>query len=436
MFLKSSNEGASVRKPGYSSTNFLCRGYDSLPQSVLLNVFKYLHEDELRRHVIFVCKKWRACAEHKSLWKTLEFAGSKAKNALIISRIMKYDSAETIILRRIKEPAPVVQQICRFNRNISHLTLRHCQEIDEDCLRQLLETCKNLKSLDLKGTGVKLSIVCEELACAESLSSLNIGDNKHLTVPLVASIIVNCHHLVGFHLCKFQPANKVFLTDVDIGLLFANTNYRLEALTLDCSSFGRPTFSAIMKCRKLEYLCLNCAHNLEGGVFETMAETLTRLRALKVRFGYQIADDNFKKYFGCRENFDLEEVDFTGCAKIGSGGLKSLADSCPKVKSLVLRNCPNVVTLDEVFCKCPGIETLNVAFCGKFNFSDNCVPANLKQLFISDYTRFERFVKNSRNDKVAVRICQSEYNKTYKTLYVNAFVSFVAKSLGLYRMSH
>ncbi|CAH1100188.1 unnamed protein product [Psylliodes chrysocephalus] len=400
-----------------SRINFIRKGYAQLPQNVLIQIFRHFNEEELRKTIIPVCQQWRAAAENPVLWKTLKFSGLKINTSVINNKIWQFSSAERITMNNIKEVMPVLRQICRCCKNLVHITIRHCHEISEDSLRYLLVSCRNLKILDMKGTPFQSLIFCEELAYSKSLCSVNFSDNKYITLKHISSIVVNCHNLNGFHMSIFQPINKIYLTDPEINCLFSQTNYRLQSLTLDCSSLGSATFSAILRCKDLEYLCLNFAYNLEGNIFQMLGKSLEKLKVLKVRFGHQIKDNQFMNFFD--DSSKLEVIDFTGCNKLSTFGMKSLAQYCSNLKTLIIRNCKNVFTLESVFSRCSNLEILNIAFCNKLHFKEKCKMPNLKELFISDDKRLKMLADKLKatNRDLLLKMCESEFNKKSKSAF-------------------
>lgn len=64
---------------------------------------------------------------------------------------------ESLTLYQIEDPVTIIRHICRYNQALLHLKIRHCQDglnknIPESVLRNVLHTCSNLESLDLKDT--------------------------------------------------------------------------------------------------------------------------------------------------------------------------------------------------------------------------------------------------------------------------------------------
>ncbi|CAH1119270.1 unnamed protein product [Phaedon cochleariae] len=402
------------------STILNSKGYRHIPDNVLLIIFSYFNQDEVVKNLMPVSQQWRSVAEHPSLRKTLKFSGIARDTAEICERIWRYNQAQTIHVRRICEPVDVLRQICRCSENLKHLTLRHCPQIFEDSLRHLLLTCKNLESLDLKGTPFRALIFYEELVLAQSLSCVNFSENPYLLPSNIATIILNCRKLTGFHLSSFKPINKINLTDSDCYFILSHTVLKLNSLTLDCSTLSTYSFPSIMRSKYLKYLCLNYAYNFDSSDFQDMWKSLKNLTSLKIRFARQLTDKSVKTLFmeGKKVMSKLEALDLTGCSGLKDQGVIAIAQCCSGLKSLVLRSCKNVSDIGVVFKRCQALEVLNIAFCSQLRFGSTMMPKNLKILFISDDIQLRNFVDllRTKGKTVAVKLCESEYNKNYSNI--------------------
>lgn len=390
-------------------------GFDNLPTNILLNIFKNLNQDELRNNIIPVCQQWRDAAESPVLWKSLTFSGKHIHTSTICDKIWQYRDVEKIYLRDILEPIVVLRQICRYSDNLQHLTLRYCLNISEDSLRHLVFACKNLKTLDLKGTVVKLLIFYEELACAKNLIGINLSDNILLSRSNILTVAVNCRKLEEFHISTFNPKDRIFLSDSDCYFMIASLVYNLKSISLDCSSLNSYAFSFILHCKHLRHLHLNYAYRFEGILFESIWKNLPHLSSMKIIYGYQISDLNVKTLFEDGKDVlqKMQVIDFTGCCKVSDKGIEAIANCCKNLKTLVVRSCKNVVSLFPILQNCKRLELLNVAFCQNLVIDDLPVPKHLKLLFISDNNHLKIFADlvKRENSSTKIKICVSEFNK-------------------------
>lgn len=197
--------------------------------------------------------------------------------------------------------------------------------------------------------------------------------------------------------------------------MLTHTVFAFKYLTLDCSILNSYTFCSILKCRNLEYLCLNYAFNFEGKDFGNLWSSLKKLKTLKVRFAHNIKDSNVKDLFetGKEVMKNIEVLDLTGCTQIGNECLQAIANCCTALKSLVVRNCLKINSVIPILNKCDKLEILNVAFCKNLILGNHPVPADLKELFICDIveqTKFAKLVKQL-NSSTVIRVCQNEFNK-------------------------
>nr|CAI5862430.1 unnamed protein product [Callosobruchus analis] len=223
-------------------------GFGYLPVDILVKIFQYFDEDELRNNIIKVCQQWRLAAEDPSLWKTLKFQGRTIDTHLICNKIWQFRNVNNIIIKTILDPVVVLRQICRRCEDLTTLVLRNCPEISEDALRYLLVSCKRLRVLDLKGTPFQALILFEELPHCQALRSINLGGNPHLNLKNVQTLAMNCHYLTGFHLGCFQPKDKLHLNDGSCYFVLTKLVHNLTHLSLDCSTLSACTFASILRC--------------------------------------------------------------------------------------------------------------------------------------------------------------------------------------------
>lgn len=396
--------------------------FGTLQADILLKIFSYFTEVELKRNVIPVCQQWREVAEDSTLWKKLKFCGTKIPISYICAKLWQFNLLDRIVIKHRSDSKIILRQICRCSQNLTHLIVRHCPDINEDSLRYLITCCQNLKSLDLKGTTVKCLIFYEELVHARALREVNFSDNPFFTLKNLMTVILNLNDINGFHLSSFKPVDNILLNDVDCYYMLTHTVFGLKSLTLDCSSLSSYTFSSIFKCCNLEYICLNYAYNLEGKEFENSWKTLKKLKTMKIRFAHNIKDSNLKNF--CEKGGEiirkLEVIDFTGCTQIGDSGLETLAKCCTKLKSIVIRNCPKVKSVVSILNHYEKLDLLNIAFCKHLNVNNHMVSTKLKELYICDSVdqlRFANFVTNLNSDTV-IRVCQNDFNKVTISKYL------------------
>lgn len=409
-----------------NNTKQSTNNFSRLPPHVLRIIFSYFDETELKNTIIPVCQRWRETAEDPVLWRKLIFNANKVPVSYICDKIWQFRLVNKIVLRNAIDSKIILRQICRCTDNLTHLILRHCTDLNEESLRYLLTTCKNLKVLDLKGSPFKCLIFYEELVHAKNLEVLNFSGNPYFTVKHIMSVVLNVSKLNGLHISNFKPNDNVLLYDADCYFMLTHVVFGLKYLTLDCFCLSSYTFNSILKCKNLEYLCLNYAFNLEGKTFENMWKAVPKLKTLKIRFAHNVKDSNLKNLFnnGKEVMAQLEVVDFTGCSQIGTPGLQELAEYCPNVRSLVVRNCQKITSVHSVLEKCENLARINIAFCTNLCLENERVPLKLQELFIWDnisQINFANLVQNS-NPNLVVRVCQSEFNKVTALRYYLKFI--------------
>ncbi|CAH2007629.1 unnamed protein product [Acanthoscelides obtectus] len=76
-------------------------GFGYLPIDILVRIFEYFDEDELRTNITRVCQQWRAAAEVPRLWNTLKFQGRAIETDLICNKIYQFRDVTKIIIKAV-----------------------------------------------------------------------------------------------------------------------------------------------------------------------------------------------------------------------------------------------------------------------------------------------------------------------------------------------
>lgn len=402
-------------QPSLRTLKIYEHNYGYLPLHILRIIFSHFDEEELKKNIVPICQNWREAAEDPVLWKKLKINGNNVPLSYICEKIWQFNLLNKIVIRHRADSKLILRQICRCSVNLTHLVLRHCTDITEESLRHLITSCKNIESLDLKCSPFKCLILCEELVHAKALTEVNFSGNPHFLMKHIMTVVLNVPKINGLHLSDFKPKNKHLLNDADCYFMLTHTVFALKYLTLDCSILNSYTFCSILKCKNLEYLCLNYAFNFEGKKFANLWISLKKLKSLKVRFAHNLKDSNVKDLFESGRDImkNIEVIDLTGCMQVGDEGLQAIAKCCTALKCLVVRNCIKVTSVLPILNKCNKLEMLNVAFCKNLFLGNHPVPTDLKELFICNIVEQMKFAKlvKQLNSGTVIRVCQNEFNK-------------------------
>ncbi|KAF2880757.1 hypothetical protein ILUMI_25429 [Ignelater luminosus] len=292
-----------LTKSSITSTYGTSTWYHNLPVQVLVNIFQYFDEKDLTKNIALVCKRWRYASNSPELWKKLEFYGKDVPTTFICRKIRDLAYLKSVRVDNIAEPIAVIRQIYRCNPNIKHVAIRNCSTIPETALRNLIQRCRKLESLDLSGTKFRANRFYEEIAGLINLRSVNLSKNSWLSVRNLLSVVLNCHKLEELQLSSFCPLKPLEqLSDEDASFIISNLAPNLKVLILDASTLTNFSFKAIMHCNKLEQLGLYGAGNLSPDVFTRIWEHLPNLKMLKVRYAHQITGQHIVELFELGRN--------------------------------------------------------------------------------------------------------------------------------------
>ncbi|XP_045471252.1 F-box/LRR-repeat protein 15-like [Harmonia axyridis] len=395
-------------------------GFNRLPQHILLKIFSHLKEKDLHT-VQQVCQRWKQGALNPSLWKNLKIQKLRTTDSvnMALQKIWMFGQLEKVYIKDVIEASALLRQVYRCLPNLKYLIIRYCNNLSAQTMRAVLRKCKQLEMLDLKGTTFRDNSIFEELPRLPNLRILNLSDNGNLTTKDMIDISLNCRNLEEFYVSfiKSDSTSKQ-LTDEDCNFIVSNMSKNLKGFYIDGATLTDQCFQRIFLCHQLEHLGFHRAYNLTGKTFSVIWQYLTHLKTLKLTFGNQIRDEDVEVVFldGRTEMSNLEVIDFTGCWKIKDNAVKAIAESCPKLKKLILKNCKNITDVSPLK-KCKELAILNIAFCLKLSI-DSWLPiqTSVHTIFIDHGDNLKKLEEdlrqNSRN--IDVRLCHSQFKKSFE----------------------
>ncbi|KAL3280987.1 hypothetical protein HHI36_004212 [Cryptolaemus montrouzieri] len=186
------------------------KGYNRLPEDVLLRIFSHLNQKDLNS-VQQVCQKWKQGALNPSLWKNLKFQGLHTTESvnMAMRKIWMFEQLEEIYIKDVMEASALLRQIYRCLPNLQYLIIRYCDNLSCQTMKAVLRKCKNLKLLDLKGTSFRDISFYDYLPRLEHLKVLNLSDNASLTTKDMIDISLNCRNLEEFYVSLLKTDTKI-----------------------------------------------------------------------------------------------------------------------------------------------------------------------------------------------------------------------------------
>ncbi|GJQ69905.1 hypothetical protein Trydic_g22447 [Trypoxylus dichotomus] len=402
-----------------SFENVVPTWYNNLPVKILVNIFQYFKEEELRKCIIPVCQHWKYAAQRPILWKNLVIKGRDIPLHFICKQLRMFTQLESILLDNISEPTTVIRQICRCTPHLKFIAIRYCSSVLGTAIRFIISSCPFLEGLDLCGTDIRGNFGYTCLGDINRLKKLNLSDCKQLYIKSLISIVLNCPHLEDLRISKFSNKRESFLNE-DAILILTNISEQLKSLSIDCTTLGSISIQNVFECRRLQRLGLFGATNLTGAQFMNIWKKLPNLKQLKIRNAHQIGDYHVINIFteGRAVMKNLVYLDFSGCFKISDEAIIIIANCCNKLRHLGLKSCKSIMDLSPVIEANPQLEVLNIAFMVLLATDILPFPTALKKLFIDESRLMDDWLLAVRanNRNVLILVCHSEYNKTMSNM--------------------
>ena len=188
--------------------------FSYLPDELIVKIFSYLNTEQLSRHALPVCRKWRQIAKEPTLWRTIDFHCRPQLESLTLLWVLrKTPGLRKLVLRGrtniTHAEVAILSEMCPLLNNID---FGFCDDLNCDMIHTLVENCKELRKLNIEGCDkidhncVKCLSKCKKLSClnfshcllqdeslihlAENLSqivSLNLDGISWITDRLVMS---------------------------------------------------------------------------------------------------------------------------------------------------------------------------------------------------------------------------------------------------------
>ena len=151
--------------------------FSYLPDELIVKIFSYLNTEQLSRHAMPVCRKWRQIAKEPSLWRKVDFHCRPQLEALsLLSVLRKTPLLRKLVLRyrtniRHAEVA-ILSEMCPL---LNDIDFGLCDNLNCDMIRTLVDNCKELRKLNVEGCD-KIDLKAVQcLSKSKKLSCLNFS---------------------------------------------------------------------------------------------------------------------------------------------------------------------------------------------------------------------------------------------------------------------
>ena len=147
------------------------------PDELIVKIFSYLTTQQLCRHAMPVCKKWRQIAKEPSLWKSIDFNFNPQMESLNFLWILrKAPLLRKLILRGrtniTHAEVAILSEMCPM---LTDLDLGFCDALNGEMIQSLVENCQGLEKINVEGCD-KVDHNCIKcLSKCKKLSHLNFS---------------------------------------------------------------------------------------------------------------------------------------------------------------------------------------------------------------------------------------------------------------------
>ncbi|KAK0417453.1 hypothetical protein QR680_013018 [Steinernema hermaphroditum] len=309
-----------------------------LPKELLLRVFSYLD-------VISLCR----CAQTCRHWNCLALDGSNWQHV----DLFKFQ-------KDVK--APVVENLARrCGGFLKNLSLRGCENVQDNALRSFTHKCPNIESLSLSKCKRVTDMTCENLGrFCHRLTRLDLENCTAITDRAMRFIGEGCKSLEYLNISWCENIQ-------DRGVHFAASGCRRlkELILKGCDGLTENCFGDLVKdkhfgnlkrlnllgcfitdgtvakvaelCPLLEYLCLSTCTQISDAAVVALSHSCHLLRVLELSGCSLLTDTGFASL--AKYCHDLESMDLEDCSLITDVTINNLHNGCPNLANLTLSHC-------------------------------------------------------------------------------------------------
>ena len=151
--------------------------FSYLPDELIVKIFSYLNTEQLSRHAMPVCQKWRQIAKEPSLWRKVDFHCCPQLESLSLLWVLR----KTPLLRKLvlrgrtnitHAEVAILSEMCPL---LNDIDFGFCDNLNCDMIRTLVDNCKELRKLNVEGCDKIDHKAVQCLSKSKNLSCLNFS---------------------------------------------------------------------------------------------------------------------------------------------------------------------------------------------------------------------------------------------------------------------
>ncbi|GAB1605790.1 F-box/LRR-repeat protein 17-like [Argonauta hians] len=331
----------------------------NLPNSILLEIFKYLTIPERIHSVELVCKKWSELAKDPSLWRHINCQdfGHRTLSDEILDKITSYsnhvvhlDISNTIgfspegiskVFKKCQSltylslkgccslPDSAIQLIADYHHELERLYLDDCFSVTNPTIIKIFHSCPRLTHLSF-GLLLDAETIDTMITCCPRLRLINLSYCE--AVDSMSVMLDRCKHLEHVNLsnCPLTDSHLTPLTKLPA----------LKHVYLNSVRITSKTPIEVAKhCTQLHTLSLCFNDCVDDSCIASVVHSARNLRVLKC-IRCRITDKALISIGQCCSQ--LEQLDISFCSDVTAAGVGYVSAHCTKLHFLGLFSCDRV----------------------------------------------------------------------------------------------
>ncbi|KAL1493344.1 hypothetical protein ABEB36_011416 [Hypothenemus hampei] len=345
--------------------------FDKLSDELVLRIFSFLTSIDLSI-CAQVCRRFDTLVWTPCLWRVITLDQENVNGDKAIKGVLRQlcgqdrtGACPCVEKIHVTNGAKISDRslllLAKRCPELSDLQLHGCTNITNNALFEIATRCTNLQHLDVTGC-VKISCISiNSISDANrrmQLQYLDLTDCVIVQDGGLRIIVQNCPQLAYLYLRRC-----VQITDAGLKYVPSFCSGLRELSVSDCSNvtdFGLYELAKLGP--TLRYLSVAKCDQVSDAGLKVIARKCYKLRYLNARGCEAVSDDAITVL--ARFCTRLRALDIGKC-DVSDAGLRALAECCPNLKKLSLRNC-ELVTDRGVQCVayyCRGLQQLNIQDC-------------------------------------------------------------------------
>ncbi|KAK7097907.1 hypothetical protein V1264_004813 [Littorina saxatilis] len=391
---------------------------EDVPDEVFLNIFSFLAQEDLCRHVTRVCKRWHRLAYDSTLWRKLDCSRWRSTGYQLQQIVLRIPGA----IRWLDISAMdnlTLDDVAAVSVNCPELTYLDVGFVDDfnsDMLYLILMNCPKLCFLNVEGCRNANNEMMLTLAKTSGcqLRQLNFS---HCSLT-DESLTLLMKHMTGITHLNIDGIS--WISDEVVRQLASTYQDTLESLELDGNDLSDSTMEAVCGCQRLHTLSVSFCDDLSDRSVRHLLR-LKQLEKLVLRKGLGLSAFAVTECFTSSVMQNLAYLDLTECQQLNDQGVQAIAQCCGRsVKTLNLAWCWLVTDrgVEAVAQHCWKMEKLYLT--GLHRLEGAWLPVAVRNMKHLTYITFEQC--NEVVDPVIEEAVREKHDLVILNYYGEVFI--------------